>query len=73
MVNDLKMSTEMVSNSINTNKPNNNLLLDGHKKLRGYDVGNPGPGLKCAHTFGGDCLNNGSHYHIKYMLHERKY
>jgi hypothetical protein len=44
----------MVINSININKTNNHLSswLTEHKKIKTYDVGNPGPGLGQAHKCG---------------------
>ena len=57
-------------------RPSNRTIISylmNIKKPRRCDVGNPGPGLKCAHKYGGSCLNNVSHFHIKYILHERKY
>jgi hypothetical protein len=48
------MPTVTVNNCTNANRRNNNLLPKEHNiKDRKYDVGNLGPSLGCAHTYGG--------------------
>jgi hypothetical protein len=54
MFNELKMTTVTATNCTNTDRKNNNLLPKEHNiKDRKYDVGNLGPSLGCAHTYGG--------------------